>query len=230
MGLIMVYKLEKEFYGFPDPQEAEPDGFLAFGGTLSIPYLLNAYAMGLFPWFIHEGDPYWYSPDPRMVLMINDFRFSKSLRRTMKSDKFQVKIDTNFIGVMQGCANTQRDDQDGTWITDEYYKGYGQLYDMGLAHSFETYHEGKLVGGLYGVSLGPFFFGESMFHTMTDASKAAFVYLVAFCRSHNFVFIDAQQETPHLASLGARPIPRKDYLNLLNTHGFEHTLQGQWSV
>lgn len=226
----MVYKLEKEFYGFPDPQEAEPDGFLAFGGTLSIPYLLNAYAMGLFPWFIHEGDPCWFSPDPRMVLFPDEFRYSKSLRRVVKSGKFEVRIDHDFLGVMHHCAATQRDDQDGTWITDEYYEGYGQLHDMGLAHSFETYHDGQLVGGLYGVSLGRFFFGESMFHTMTDASKVAFVRLVEFCKEHKFHFIDAQQETPHLASLGARPIPRQDYLDILHTLDVKETLNCSWQI
>lgn len=226
----MVYKLEKEFYGFPDPREAEPDGFLAFGGTLSIPYLLNAYAMGIFPWFIHEGDPCWFSPDPRMVLFINEFNYRKSLRRVVKSGKFEVKIDHDFLGVMYHCADTERDDQDGTWITDEFYQGYGQLHELGLAHSFETYYEGQMVGGLYGVSLGRLFFGESMFHTMTDASKVAFVRLVEFCQEHNFLFVDAQQETPHLASLGAKPIPREEYLKHIQDNDLKLTIQGNWGA
>lgn len=226
----MVYQLEKEFYGFPSPEEAEPDGFLAIGGRLSIPYLLNAYAMGIFPWFIHEGEPCWFSPDPRMVLFIDEFNYRKSLRRVVKSGKFEVRVDTDFTGVMRKCGETQRDDQDGTWITQEFIDGYTHLHNMGLAHSFETYYKDELVGGLYGVSLGKCFFGESMFHTMTDASKVAFVSLVDFCKAHDFVFIDAQQETEHLASLGARPIPRKDYLDILHAQDWSATLNQPWSL
>lgn len=226
----MIYKLDKEFYGFPDPNEAEPDGLIALGGSLSVPYLLNAYALGMFPWFIHDGDPYWFSPDPRMVLYLNDFRYSKSLRRVVKSGKYEVRIDTNFAGVMRKCQETIREDQDGSWITEKYIDAYSTLHELGLAHSFETYYHGELVGGLYGVSLGKCFFGESMFHTMTDASKVAFVRLVEFCRQHDFIFIDAQQETSHLASLGANPIPRKDYLQHLENQDWSTTLQCNWNT
>lgn len=225
----MIYRLPESFIGFPDPNEAEPDGLAALGGSLSIEYLLNAYTQGFFPWFIHQGDPYWFSPDPRMVLFIDNFRYSKSLKRVVKSGRYEVSIDTNFEGVMRKCQNTLREGQDGSWITEEYIQGYTALYQLGLAHSFETYYQGELVGGLYGVSLGRCFFGESMFHTMTDASKVALVKLVEFCKEHQFVFIDAQQETPHLASLGASPIPREQYLEVLRQQDWMNTLKGNWN-
>lgn len=225
----MLYRLDEDYRGFPDPEGAEPDGLVALGGQLSVDYLIGAYAQGLFPWFVEDGMPFWFSPDPRMVLLLDDFRYSKSLRRVVKSGRFEVRIDTSFREVMRHCAATERAGQDGTWITDEFVSSYSALHALGLAHSFETYYEGRLVGGLYGVSLGRCFFGESMFHTMTDASKVAFVRLVEFCREHDFVFIDAQQETPHLASLGARPIPRKEYLAIVRSQDWMATLKGEWS-
>ena len=224
----MLYELPKEYIGFPDPEGAEPDGLVAFGGELSVPYLVGAYVSGLFPWFIQDDEPFWFSPDPRMLLYPDEFRYSKSLRRVVKSAKFEVKIDTQFQEVMLRCGDTQREDQDGTWVTPEFVSAYTELHQLGLAHSFETYYQGRLVGGLYGVSMGQCFFGESMFHTMTDASKVAFVRLVEFCKTHHFIFIDAQQETPHLASLGAKPVPRRDYLGMLATQDWNTTLVGSW--
>lgn len=224
----MIYRLAPDYYEFPDPMEAEDDGLIAVGGDLSPLRLVHAYTSGIFPWFIHQGNPYWFSPDPRMVLFPDEFRYTKSLRRVVKSGKFEVKIDQDFLGVMHHCADTLRDDQDGTWLQDEFYEGYGALHKLGLAHSFETYYQGELVGGLYGVSLGRLFFGESMFHTMTDASKVAFVRLVEFCKEHHFHFIDAQQETPHLASLGARPIPRKEYLEYIDAMDIRESLKCSW--
>ena len=173
----------------------------------------------------------WWSLDPRMVLFPDEFRYSKSLRRVVSSGKYEVRIDQQFEEVMRHCANVSRIEQHqyGTWITESMIEAYVRLHRLGLAHSFETYHDGNLVGGLYGLSLGPFFFGESMFHTMTDASKVAFVRLVEFCTAHQFRLIDAQQETEHLSSLGARPIPRGEYLKELNAIRAVNTLQGNWS-
>ena len=228
----MIYQLDPHYPGFPDPEEAEPDGIIAIGGDLSPMRLINAYCCGIFPWF-NENDPIlWWSLDPRMVLFPEEFRYSKSLRRIIKSGKFQVRIDTQFEAVMRHCAHVDRSaqGQTGTWITEEMVEAYVCLHHLGIAHSFETYYQGTLVGGLYGVSLGPFFFGESMFHTMTDASKVAFVRLVQFCTEHHFRLIDAQQETPHLASLGARPIPRSEYLVELNAIRSDNTLQGNWET
>jgi len=225
----MLYELDPDYPGFPDPNEAEPEGLIAIGGDLKPDRLLNAYASGIFPWY-SAGEPIlWWSLDPRMVLFLDDFRYSKSLRRVVKSGRFEVRIDTAFREVMMHCASTRREGQQGgTWITDEMLEAYCRLHELGFAHSFETYFEGEMVGGLYGVSLGQFFFGESMFHTMTDASKVAFVKLVEFCRGNDFKLIDAQQETPHLASLGAKPIPRREFLEILYTLDYHRTLRGKW--
>ena len=227
----MIYRLDPDYPGFPNPEEAEPDGLLAIGGDLSAPRLINAYCCGIFPWF-SDGEPImWWSLDPRMVLFPGEFRYSKSLRRVVSSGKYEVRIDQQFEEVMRHCAKVSRIEQHqyGTWITESMIEAYVRLHRLGLAHSFETYHDGNLVGGLYGLSLGPFFFGESMLHTMTDASKVAFVRLVEFCKAHGFRLIDAQQETEHLASLGARPIPRGEYLKELNAIRAVNTLQGNWS-
>ena len=226
----MIYQLDPHYLGFPDPEEAEPDGIIAIGGDLSPERLINAYCCGIFPWF-NEDDPIlWWSLDPRMVLYPDEFRYSKSLRRIVRSNKYEVRIDSQFEHVMRHCAQVDRtaQGQHGTWITEDMVQAYVRLHQLGLAHSFETYYHDTLVGGLYGVSLGPFFFGESMFHTMPDASKVSFVRLVQFALEHHFRLIDAQQETPHLASLGARPIPRRDYLTELNIIRADNTLLGNW--
>ena len=226
----MIYQLDPHYPSFPDPEEAEPDGIIAIGGDLSPERLINAYCCGIFPWF-NEDDPIlWWSLDPRMVLYPDEFRYSKSLRRIVRSNKYEVRIDSQFEHVMRHCAQVDRtaQGQHGTWITEDMVQAYVRLHQLGLAHSFETYYHNTLVGGLYGVSLGPFFFGESMFHTMSDASKVAFVRLVQFALEHHFRLIDAQQETPHLASLGARPIPRSDYLAELNIIRADNTLLCNW--
>lgn len=225
----MIYQLDPEYIGFPDPEEAEPEGLLAIGGDLSVPRLLEAYCCGIFPWYSEEEPLLWWSLDPRMVLFPEEFRCSKSLRRVVKSGRFEVRIDTCFEQVMRHCGSVQREDQDGTWITEEMVQAYLALHEHGFAHSFETFFHGELVGGLYGVSIGDVFCGESMFHTMTDASKVALVRLVEFCRQHHFRLIDAQQETRHLASLGARPIPRKDYLKILNELVVDKSLWQRWT-
>lgn len=226
----MIYQLDPLYPGFPNPEEAEPEGIIAIGGDLSPARLINAYCSGIFPWFNEDEPILWWSLDPRMVLFPDEFRYSKSLQRTVRSGKYEVRIDTSFEQVMRHCGTVDRSKQgqNGTWITEEMVEAYVRLHQLGLAHSFETYYQGEMVGGLYGVSLGPFFFGESMFHTMTDASKVAFVRLVQFAREHHFRLIDAQQESTHLASLGARPIPRSEYLTELNAIGDDNTILGNW--
>lgn len=224
----MVFGLDDDKVAFPDPKYAEPDGLLAVGGKLSFEWLLTAYYYGIFPWFSVDGEPYWFSLDPRMVLKIDDFRYSKSLRRVVDSGRFEVRIDTNFEAVIRACSSTPREGEDGTWITQDFLDGYIDLHRRGFAHSFETYYNGQLVGGLYGVSIDDVFSGESMFHTMTDASKVAFVRLVEWCRCHGFRFIDAQQPTEHLASLGAKPIPRKEFLELMSSLNLHNTILGPW--
>lgn len=214
-------------YQFPDPHTADPDGLLAAGGDLSVESLVTAYSQGIFPWY--DRDPIlWWSPDPRLVLYPSRFRISGSLKQRMKKQYYQVKTDRNFEAVISHCATVNRKDQNGTWINGDMKKAYISLHHEGLAHSFETYHEGVLVGGLYGVSLGRAFFGESMFHIMTDASKMALAALVNFSMEHNFHFIDAQQSTSHLKSMGAEEINRDLFLGLLAEALKYPTLKGIW--
>jgi leucyl/phenylalanyl-tRNA---protein transferase len=214
-------------YQFPDPHTADPDGLLAAGGDLSVESLVTAYSQGIFPWY--DRDPIlWWSPDPRLVLYPSRFRISGSLKQRMKKQYYQVNTDRNFEAVISHCATVNRKDQNGTWINGDMKKAYISLHHEGLAHSFETYHEGVLVGGLYGVSLGRAFFGESMFHIMTDASKMALAALVNFSMEHNFHFIDAQQSTSHLKSMGAEEINRDLFLGLLAEALKYPTLKGIW--
>jgi leucyl/phenylalanyl-tRNA---protein transferase len=173
--------------------------------------LLEAYRHGIFPWF-SDGDPLlWWSPDPRMVLVLDELHVSKSLRRTVRARKFDVTFDRAFEEVMRGCAEP-RDGQDGTWITHEMSAAYAELSSRGYAHSAEAWVGDTLAGGLYGVAIGRMFFGESMFARRPDASKAAFVHLVTQLRRWGFQLIDCQMSTPHLASLGAREVPRRDFI------------------
>ena len=199
---------------------AEPDGpngLLAAGGDLSPERILEAYRQGVFPWF-SPGDPIlWWSPDPRMVLFPAEFRLSRSLRKRLKRGEFEVRIDTAFAQVMRACAGTPRPGQDGTWITREMLAAYTRLHELGFAHSVETWtvdEEGskpRLVGGLYGMAIGRVFYGESMFSHATDASKAALAHLVRLLELRGCEMIDCQMNTGHLASLGAREIPRAEF-------------------
>jgi len=224
----LIYRLLDDDYAFPSAGLAEPDGLLAIGGDLSPLRLLNAYANGIFPWY-NEGEPIlWWSLDPRLVIRPGEMKVSKSLRHTLRSGRFEVRIDTDFRLVMQHCAATPREGQDGTWITDDILEAYCRLHELGFAHSFETWLDGELVGGLYGIAIGKAFFGESMFHTVSDASKVAFWHLHQFLLNHDFKLIDCQQETLHLKSLGAYAIPRKDFLKELEGLVLEQSLIGNW--
>jgi leucyl/phenylalanyl-tRNA--protein transferase len=200
---------------FPDPELSYSDGLLAAGGNLEIPTLLEAYSNGIFPWYT-EGSPIlWWSPDPRMVLFPKKFRISKSLQQIVNSGKFEVRFDSAFDSVIENCARVRRKGQDDTWITGEMMVAYKRLHSEGYAHSVETYFNDKLAGGLYGVSLGGIFFGESMFYLIKDASKVALYNLIKKLISWDFDLIDAQQSTMHLKSLGAEEIARKEFLRLL---------------
>jgi leucyl/phenylalanyl-tRNA---protein transferase len=222
-----VYQLPDEII-FPDPEQAEPEGLLAVGGDLSPDRLLTAYANGIFPWYSEDDPILWWSPDPRLVLFPNNFRLSRSLHQTLKKNIFTVKTDTDFEAVITACAEIERKHEDGTWITEEMKSAYIDLHKKGFAHSIESYFEGKLVGGLYGVSLGRAFFGESMFHRKTDASKVALYHLVQKAKEFEFIFIDSQVETNHLMSLGAALIPRKNYLKHLREAMKFPTHWGKW--
>lgn len=226
----MIYQLDDRQVGFPDPRLAEEDGLLAFGGGMSTEWLLNAYYMGIFPWYDNrDGVPFWYSPENRMLLFPNEFRCSKSLSRTLASHKFELRIDTCFEKVINACASVMRTGQDaGSWISKQFVDSYCELHKQGFAHSFETFLDGNLVGGLYGINISDYFCGESMFHFVTDASKVAFSRMVEFALLHGFRFVDAQLYTSHLASLGAREIPRDDFLALLEHQDINKTYRGRW--
>ena len=200
---------------FPPPEAADEEGLLAFGGDLSPARLLTAYRSGIFPWFSAEDPPLWWSPDPRFVLFPQELRVSKSMKVLLRKEAFDFRVDSAFEDVVRACRDTPRPGQDGTWITDEILEGYSALYGMGHAHSAEAWLDDELVGGLYGVLLGNVFFGESMFSHVSNASKYAFIGWVESLLERGVVIIDCQVYTEHLESLGARQIPRKHFLQIL---------------
>lgn len=222
-----VYILDEEI-SFPHPSHADRDGLLAIGGDLSEGRLIFAYTNGIFPWFDKDSPILWWSPDPRMILVPAEFKKSKSLAQTIRRGIFEVRFDENFKSVIENCAKTGRRDEEGTWITDEMITAYTLLHESGYAHSVETYIDGKLVGGLYGVSLGKAFFGESMFFLHRDASKVALAALVERSLEYGFHFIDAQQRTEHLRSLGARPVARSVFLSMLKEAVKFPSVTGKW--
>ncbi len=214
---------------FPNPKEGSNEGLLAYGGDLNPNRLLTAYRNGIFPWF-NKNDPIlWWSPNPRLVLYPNEFKESKSLRRVIRNKGYEVRFDTNFRAVIDYCSKVPREGQDGTWLTDEMKEAYIELYNMGFAHSIETYYNGELVGGFYGISMGKAFFGESMFALMPDASKVALRVLSNIFIKKCYDFIDCQVETPHLMSLGARLISRDEFLDQLEEALGKPSDLGSWS-
>ncbi len=224
-----VFELSDELI-FPPPELSEDNGLLALGGNLTEARLLLAYSMGIFPWY-SEGDPIlWWSPDPRLVLFPEELKISRSLRQTIRKGTFHITIDKAFESVISKCASTNRKDDGGTWITTEMIEAYIMLHHCGHAHSVESWYEGKLVGGLYGVSMGSAFFGESMFSTKSDASKAAFVMLIQQLIKWNFTIIDCQIYTRHLISLGAREISRSDFLDRLKKALSSPSRAGIWQI
>jgi leucyl/phenylalanyl-tRNA--protein transferase len=205
----------------------DPNGLLCAGADLSPGRLLRAYSHGIFPWF-NEGEPIlWWSPHPRMVLFPRELRISKSLSKTLRRGVFEVRLDTAFGRVMEECAGPRRTQQ-GTWISPAMRQAYGRLFDLGHAHSVEAWREGSLVGGLYGVALGRVFFGESMFSRETDASKVALAHLVRYIEAAGFAMIDCQMATKHLASLGAREIPRTEFSRHLRDWTATAALPVRW--
>lgn len=215
----MLTWLQRDDLDFPPLEQAlrEPNGLLAAGGDLSAERLVAAYRHGCFPWY-QEGQPIlWWSPDPRTVLFPGELHVSRSLRKRIRQGELRVTFDQAFAEVIQGCAEP-RSYAEGTWITPAMQHAYIRLHEQGIAHSVEVWRQGVLVGGLYGLAMGRLFFGESMFSRETDASKVGFVQLVERLRDWGFEMIDCQMHTHHLASLGARPIPRSEFKRLLAQH------------
>ncbi len=214
---------------FPPPHLAPKEGLLAVGGDLSQKRLLLAYRMGIFPWFSEEEPILWWSPDPRLVLYPDEIRISKTLQKIIKKGMFHVTMDTAFDQVIRSCAQIRIEKNEGTWIVSEIIEAYCKLHAAGYAHSVEAWHQGELAGGLYGVSLGRCFFGESMFTRITNASNVAFVKLVEYLKALSFDMIDCQITTAHLIRFGAREIPRAVFLKQLEKSLEVSTLQGRWS-
>jgi leucyl/phenylalanyl-tRNA--protein transferase len=215
---------------FPPVEETDEDGIVAVGGDLSPQRLMEAYQRGIFPWY-SEGLPIlWHCPDPRFVLESQALHVPRSLRKVMARGTYEVRLDTDFEQVIDGCARTRRPGQRGTWITRDMRKAYVRLYQAGLVHTAEAWKDGQLKGGLYGVSLGSVFFGESMFSTADDASKVAFVTLVEWMRGWGVGLVDCQQETAHLARFGAVPWPRARFVAALEALTRTPTRRERWSL
>lgn len=216
---------------FPSVTRAlrEPNGLLAAGGTLTPEWLLAAYRHGIFPWF-NDGEPIlWWSPDPRMVVFPDQVRITRSLRKTLRNADYEVRLDHDFPAVIRACA-APRDPRGGTWITTEIQDAYIRMHELGYAHSVETYIDGELAGGLYGMALGRAFYGESMFSRRTDASKIAFAHLARFLEQREFRVLDCQMTTSHLASLGGREIPRSSFVGLLDEATREGPPPERWPL
>ncbi len=214
---------------FPDVEESTEEGIVAMGGDLSAERLILAYSKGIFPWYSSDKSPIlWWSPDPRFVLFPENLIVSKSMRPYFNQNKFKVTWDQNFEDVIKNCQKIDREDQLGTWITNKMLAAYIQLHKKGYAHSVEVWMGNELVGGLYGISLGKVFFGESMFAKVSNASKFGFISLVNQLKQKGFLLIDCQQETKHLESLGANAIKRKDFIDILNHNNIEETYIGSW--
>ncbi len=211
---------------FPPVETATEDGLLAYGGDLSPSRLLLAYRNGIFPWYNHDDPILWWSPNPRLVLYLDEFILRKSLKKRIKH--FEIRYDTAFKEVMLECGTIDRDGQHGSWIIPEVIEGYGVLFDMGYAHSVEAWQDGILVGGLYGVCIGKMFYGESMFAKVSDASKVAFANLVERLKKEGFEIIDCQIPSPHLQSLGAREISRDEFVSHLSDLVYEEFTLSHW--
>ena len=223
----MIPQLNKYSLLFPNPEDASEEGIVAWGGDLNPSRLVRAYQNGIFPWYSANEPILWWSPDPRFIMELDDFKLRRSLRKSMK--KFEYKFDTNFSQVIRKCASVKRKEQDSTWIQQEVIDAYEELFSMGIAHSVESYLDGKLVGGLYGVVVGNAFCGESMFSDVSDASKSAYAILVKHLKIWGYDFIDAQVYTEHLETLGAKEVSRTYFLQRLHKANMK-ILEHRWEL
>lgn len=211
-----MHYLSKELF-FPPVSEADEEGILAIGGDLDPERLKLAYKSGIFPWF-NPGEPIlWWSPDPRMVLFLDELRVSKSMRNILNRNQFKVTLNQNFAAVISNCKSIKRDGQEGTWISNEMIAAYCELNNQGIAKSIEVWQDEVLVGGLYGIDLGHIFCGESMFSKVSNASKVAFIALVEYLRRGNYKLLDCQVYNPHLESLGCVEIDREEFMSILKS-------------
>ena len=212
-----ILPLDQYSYNFPDPLLASNEGVLAYGGDLNPNRILKAYMSGIFPWYKKYDPILWWSPNPRFVLFLDEFKVSKSLQKTINNNTFEIRYDSAFEEVINQCANVKRKEQKGSWIVPEMIEAYCELHKMGFAHSCEAYYKGELVGGGYGLVLGDIFYGESMFALKNDASKVAFVYMVERLKSKGFRMIDCKIPSDHLRSFGARLIHREKFLKYVQS-------------
>jgi leucyl/phenylalanyl-tRNA---protein transferase len=226
---VPIYRLNDDPESFPDPEDAHPSGLLAVGGDLSTRRLLAAYRLGIFPWYDEDQPLLWHSPNPRFALEPLALHVPKSLEKVLRRHTFEFRLDTAFEEVIAACAQVERPGQSGTWITPEMQDAYCELHAAGYAHSAESWRAGELVGGLYGVSLGSAFFGESMFALEPETSKAAFAVLVRQLQAWRFTLIDCQQQTSHMARFGATPWPRRTFLTTLKQALADPTRRGPWA-
>jgi leucyl/phenylalanyl-tRNA--protein transferase len=224
---MQIPQINKYELVFPHANTANEDGIVAWGGDLNPSRLVKAYLNGIFPWYSKDDPIIWWSPDPRLIMELDDFKLRKSLKKSLK--RFTYKFDTNFLEVITRCGTKKRAKQNGTWIQDEIIEAYNNLHSMGIAHSVESYQDNKLVGGLYGVVVGKVFCGESMFADTNDASKSAYTILVKHLKKWGYDFIDCQVPTNHLKSLGAKEIKREDFLKRLSKINLEK-LNHHWEI
>jgi leucyl/phenylalanyl-tRNA--protein transferase len=223
----MIPQLNKYKLDFPDPRDANSDGIVAWGGDLNPSRLIRAYQLGIFPWYSNDDPIIWWSVDPRLIMELDEFKLSRSLRKSMK--KFTYKFDTNFKKVIQNCQQAPRNDQNGTWINEDVINAYCELNDMAIAHSVESYIDDKLVGGLYGVVVGKVFCGESMFSKQNDASKSAYAILIRHLKHWGYDFVDCQVPTNHLKSLGAKEVSRDYFLKKLEKVNYDN-IEHLWQI
>lgn len=224
-----VFRLSRDLV-FPDPRWAEPDGLLAVGGDLSCSRLLLAYSMGIFPWYDAKSPILWWSPEPRPVVIPGKLHVSRRLARRLRQNPFVLTVDRDFSGVIRACAATRRKKGQGTWILPAMIRAYEALFEAGHAHSVEAWRDGELVGGIYGVAVGRAFFGESMFHLATDASKAALVHLVGLLETFEYHFMDCQQATGHMRRFGTVELPRTEFMARLETAVALPGRSGRWDL
>ena len=224
---MYIPQLDKYSLVFPDPHDANEEGIVAWGGDLNPSRLIRAYQNGIFPWYSQQDPILWWSTNPRLIMELDEFKLRRSLKKNLK--KFEYKFDTNFEKVMKNCASTKRKGQNGTWINDDLVESFNVLHGMGIAHSVESYQDGKLVGGLYGLVIGKVFCGESMFAHVNDASKAAYAVLVKHLQIWGYDFIDCQVPTEHLKSLGAKEVSRNYYLKRLSKVNMDN-IKINWEI